>query len=272
MLPADEASPVPSGEKEGIQQPSWWADHGRRAADATLLLAAGTIGLAIFSLIQISDFRDQERRQLRPYVYAIPQVEGFAVGEKPRPQIQLKNGGQTAAEVAPVSWTPDYLGSRSLRWARQEQPTRLSSAARWLTWCAPAARRRSWRVSLNRRHSRSGTGWHSLSVTPAGATAAWRQQSARNSIDCGVRTASSGSSGRSCQRRPPGSLGRRTRSHTRVPVRERSPGGLSDCQHVSAAGCLLQWLLCVDEAAAVAARRDGCGVDRRNPCGACGLE
>ena len=39
-------------------------------------------------------------------------------------------------------------------------------------------------------------------------------------IDCGVRTASSGSSGRSCQRRPPGSLGRRTRSHTRVPVRE----------------------------------------------------
>jgi|SRR6516165_3645025 len=97
MLPADEASPVPSGEKEGIQQPSWWADHGRRAADATLLLAAGTIGLAIFSLIQISDFRDQERRQLRPYVYAIPQVEGFAVGEKPRPQIQLKNGGQTAA-------------------------------------------------------------------------------------------------------------------------------------------------------------------------------
>src|SRR5246500_5827971 len=57
----------------------------------------------------------------------------------------------------------------------------------------------------------------------------------------------------------------------RVPVGERSPGGLSDCQHVSAAGCLLQWLLCVDEAAAVAACRDRCGVDRRNPCGACGL-
>src|SRR5262252_8217652 len=75
-------------------------------------------------------------------------------------------------EVAPVSWTPDYLGSRSPRWARQEQPTHLSSAARWLSWCAPAGRRRSWRASSNRRHSRSGTGWHSLSVTPAGATAA----------------------------------------------------------------------------------------------------
>src|SRR6266566_477890 len=79
---------------------------------------------------------------------------------------------EPAFEVAPVSWTPDYLGSRSPRWARQEQPTRPSSAASWLTWCAPAARRRSWRVSSNRRHSRSGTGWHSLSVTPAGATAA----------------------------------------------------------------------------------------------------
>src|ERR1700758_922534 len=56
---------------------------------------------------------------------------------------------------------PGYLGWRSPRWARQEQPTRLSSAARWLTWCAPAGRRRSWRVSSNRRHSRSGTGWHS---------------------------------------------------------------------------------------------------------------
>ena len=60
------------------------------------------------------------------------------------------------------------FGLRSPRWARQEQPTRLSSAARWLTWYAPAARRRSWRVSSNRRHSRSGTGWPSVSVTPAG--------------------------------------------------------------------------------------------------------
>src|SRR5215472_14609650 len=81
-------------------------------------------------------------------------------------------GFLAGVEVAPVSWTPDYLGSRSRRWARQEQPTRLSSAARWLSWCAPAGRRRSWRVSSNRRHRRSGTGWHSVSVTPAGATAA----------------------------------------------------------------------------------------------------
>src|SRR6516164_1777361 len=64
------------------------------------------------------------------------------------------------------------FGSRSPRWARQEQRTRLSSAARWLTWYAPAARRRSWRVSSNRQHSRSGTGWPSVSVTPAEATAA----------------------------------------------------------------------------------------------------
>ena len=30
---------------------------------------------------------------------------------------------------------------------------------------APAARRRSWRVSLNRRHSRSGTGWRKVNAT-----------------------------------------------------------------------------------------------------------
>jgi transposase len=86
--------------------------------------------------------------------------------------VVLQRHGYGRDEVAPVSWTPDYLGSRSPRWARQEQPTRLSSAVRWLSWRAPAGRRRSWRVSSNRRHSRSGTGWPSLSVTPAGATAA----------------------------------------------------------------------------------------------------
>ena len=75
-------------------------------------------------------------------------------------------------EVAPVWWTPDYLGSRSPRWARQDQPTRLSSAGRWLSWCAPAARRRSWHMSSSRRHNRSGTGTHSRSVTRVGATAA----------------------------------------------------------------------------------------------------
>jgi hypothetical protein len=49
---------------------SWWEDHQRLTAYATLLLAFGTIVLATFSLIQICDFRDQERRQLRAYVIA----------------------------------------------------------------------------------------------------------------------------------------------------------------------------------------------------------
>ena len=31
----------------------------------------------------------------------------------------------------------------------------------WLSWCAPAARRRSWHMSSSRRHNRSGTGTHS---------------------------------------------------------------------------------------------------------------
>ena len=46
------------------------------------------------------------------------------------------------------------------------------------------------------------------------------RQSAMNSAACDVRTGSFGWSGRFSQRRRPGSLGRRTRSHRRVPVRE----------------------------------------------------
>jgi hypothetical protein len=46
----------------------WWGDHHRRTADATVLLALGTIALATFSLIQICDLRDQEQRRLRAYV------------------------------------------------------------------------------------------------------------------------------------------------------------------------------------------------------------
>jgi transposase len=48
-------------------------------------------------------------------------------------------------------------------------------------------------------------------------------------------------------------LSRRTRSRRRVPVRERESGRLPDCHHVPAAGCLPQRILCVDEAATVAA-------------------
>ena len=60
----------------------------------------------------------------------------------------------------------------------------------------------------------------------------------------------------------------RTRSLRRVPVRERSPGELPDHHHVQAAGCLLQRLLCVGEAAAIAPVRDGRCTDRGNPCSA----
>src|SRR6516162_9090709 len=96
----------------------------------------------------------------------------------------------------------------------------LSSAARWLTRCAPAGRRRSWRVSSNRRHSRSGTGWHSLSVTPGrgdgGLTTAEREELNRlRRENRQLRLERE-----ILQRRPPGSLGRRIRS------RERSPGRL----------------------------------------------
>ena len=64
------------------------------------------------------------------------------------------------------------------------------------------------------------------------AMAASPQQSARNLAGSDRRTASCDWNGRSSQRRRPGSLGRRTRSHRRVPLRERSPGKISDRHHV----------------------------------------
>jgi len=48
-----------------------------------------------------------------------------------------------------------------------------------------------------------------------------------------------------------GDTDRRTRSDRGVPVRERSPGGVSDCHHVPATGCLHQWLPCMGKATTV---------------------
>jgi hypothetical protein len=79
---------------------------------------------------------------------------------------------QAGFEVAPVSWTPEYLGSRSPRWPRQEEPIHLSFVARWLSWCMVVARPRNWRMSSNRRRSRSGIGWCSGNATPVAATVA----------------------------------------------------------------------------------------------------
>ena len=55
--------------------------------------------------------------------------------------------------------------------AKRDYPTRPSSAARWWNWCMPAERPRSWRRSLNRRRSRSGTGLRSLRAMRGVATA-----------------------------------------------------------------------------------------------------
>jgi hypothetical protein len=77
-----------------------------------------------------------------------------------------------------------------------------------------------------------------------------------------VRTANSGLSGRSSQRRRAGSLGRRARSLRRVPVRERSPGRASNCHDVPAAGRLPQRLPCLGEASAIAAGGDGCSIGK----------
>jgi transposase-like protein len=94
-----------------------------------------------------------------------------------------------------------------------------------------------------------------------GLTTAEREE--LNQVWCENRH--SGSRGMSSQKPRPGLLGRRTRSRRRVPVRERESGRFPDRHHVPAAGCLPQRLLCVDEAATVAACSERCRAGRRDP-------
>ena len=61
----------------------------------------------------------------------------------------LGSGNAHRAEVDPVSWTPEPLRSRSPPCRRRDDATRLNFATRWLSWCKPDARRRSWDGSLS---------------------------------------------------------------------------------------------------------------------------
>ena len=81
---------------------------------------------------------------------------------------QIFDAGRT--EVAPVSWTPAHLCSRSPRCRSQDEPTPLSSVANWSSWWTPAAHPRSWHAIA--RRSRSGTGWGKVNVTRDAAMAA----------------------------------------------------------------------------------------------------
>lgn len=129
----------PSLENSPVAQPPsrwkfWqrWKDFHKVTAYATLLLAGGTIALAIFSLIQIGDFRYQERRQLRPYVYAIPHIDGFAEGQTPTIQIELKNRGQTAAfnpnatVMAEIRAYPQADLTSTIAWLQPAIPTKTA--------------------------------------------------------------------------------------------------------------------------------------------------
>ena len=90
-------------------------------AYATLLLALGTNALAVFSRIQIDDFREQGKRQLRPYVFLaeqngqienppiITKIMNFTEGQVIDAHIQITNFGQTPAYDFRVNGTVDVL-------------------------------------------------------------------------------------------------------------------------------------------------------------------
>jgi hypothetical protein len=85
-------------------------------------------------------------------------------------RLNLRGGG--AVGVDPVSWRPNELGRGSSRCRRHDRPTRRSSGARWSSWCAPAAARRSWRASSSPRPRRSAPGSSRPGATVAGAMTA----------------------------------------------------------------------------------------------------
>jgi hypothetical protein len=126
------------------------------------------------------------RMVIEPIPRAGPKARLLRKQQKPRGIAKVRGADQTRwpnaffaghglfslHEVAPVSWTPAHLCSRSPRCRSQEEPTPLSSVASWSSWWTPAARPRSWHASSNRRRSRSGTGWRKVNTTRDAAMAA----------------------------------------------------------------------------------------------------
>ena len=69
---------------------------------------------------------------------------------------------------APLSWTPNPCGRRSPRCQEPEDRIRRSFATSWSRWSEPDVPPRTSPASLNRRRSRSATGWPRPIATPDG--------------------------------------------------------------------------------------------------------
>src|SRR5512134_587426 len=85
---------------------------------------------------------------------------------------------------------------------------------------------------------------------------------------CAGRTSNSSWNGKSWPKPPPGSLGRPTRSHPSLRVRERQPGCVSDPPHEPCAGSLAQRVLYLAETTTVetrAGRRSADPGDQEDP-------
>lgn len=107
----------------------------------SMVAAFGAIAVAIFTgsylnaawhtygetKKQTRIINDQERRQLRAYVYAVPSVANFAVGQYPTISVTLKNGGQTPAYNPSfgMSWRigPDRLIGTTFKNLNSEMST-----------------------------------------------------------------------------------------------------------------------------------------------------
>jgi ParB family transcriptional regulator, chromosome partitioning protein len=182
---AQDEKPKPAKEKGGLSAALVAEVTSHKTAAARLELAnnANVALLAVTHALALRAFYNPYDQHTSLKIVAHETTFPMAINE----QIEKSTAGNKFAttvkawrkklpkepgEVAPVSWTSDYLCSRSPQWPRQEEPTHLSSVARWWNWCVLAAHLRNWRMSSNRRRSRSGIGWRSGTATPVAATAA----------------------------------------------------------------------------------------------------
>ncbi len=78
-------------------------------------------------------------------------TQSLSSGPNPPTQIWSSYVASPYLGIDPLSWTPDHLGERSPRCREETHPIRSSFASRRSSWCMPAARRRSCRVSSSRR-------------------------------------------------------------------------------------------------------------------------
>ena len=154
----------------------------------------------------------------------------------------LTDGGETLAEVGPVSRTPILLARRRSPQCRsRDRRTRRHSDSRWSSWFDPGVHRESWLGSSSRRPRRYETGSRRLIATLASAPTVCAPKNMRRFVGCAGRTGGCAKNAKFWQKPRPGSRGRPDPGG--LPVHEHEPGSFSRRHDGPRARCLHERVL-----------------------------